>query len=86
MTRIRVGEHLLLNLSRRSLCDNCLADVCAKRQNERIFECERYKPPFLVFKRCKSCGELFEVHVNIRALDFDHCPRCNDVQERKTIR
>jgi hypothetical protein len=77
LTRVRVGEHLLINYSRRSLCDSCMADVCITNKTGRVFECENYKPPFLVLKRCACCGELFEVHSNIRALDPDLCPRCN---------
>lgn len=77
MTRVKVGKHLLLNLSRRSLCDNCTADVCVKGKSGRVFECDEYRPPFMVFKRCSYCGEFFEVHRNIRALDPDLCPQCN---------
>lgn len=77
MTRIRAGEHLLVNVSRRSLCDNCIADVCTRRGGGRLFECELYRPPFLIIKRCGCCGELFEVYQNIRALDADLCMRCN---------
>jgi hypothetical protein len=77
LTRVRVGEHLLFSYSRRSLCDNCIADVCMINRTGRVFECEHYKSRFIVFKRCDCCGELFEVHSNIRSLDPDLCPRCN---------
>ncbi len=77
MTRVRVGKHLMLNLRRRSLCDSCIADVCVRGKTERIFECDDYRAPFLVFKRCSYCGDLYEVHHNIRALDPDLCPQCN---------
>jgi hypothetical protein len=77
MTRVKIGEHILLNLSRRSLCDNCIADICLKDRSRRILECEDYRPPFLVLRRCAYCGELFDVFRNIRALDQDLCPYCN---------
>jgi hypothetical protein len=77
MTRVKVGKHLLLNISRRSLCDNCIADICLKERDGRILECEEYRPPFLILRRCAYCGELFEIHQNIRALDLDLCPNCN---------
>lgn len=77
MTRVKVGKHLMVNLSRRSLCDSCVADVCAKDTSLRVFECELYQSSFLIFKRCACCEELFEVHHNIRALDPELCPRCN---------
>jgi hypothetical protein len=77
LTRVRVGKHLFLNVSRRSLCDSCVADVCVKEGNERVFECRDYRAVFLVFKRCSRCGELFEVHHNLNALDPELCPNCN---------
>ncbi len=79
MTRVRVGKHLLLNVSRRSLCDSCASDVCARQRTDRVFECDDYRADFLVFKRCPHCGELFEVHHNISALDPELCPRCNSM-------
>ncbi|HUL38818.1 MAG TPA: hypothetical protein VLU38_00865 [Methanomassiliicoccales archaeon] len=77
MTRVRVGKHLFLNVSRRSLCDSCVADVCVRDRAGRILECQDYQAVFLVFKRCSRCGELFEVHHNLCALDPELCPSCN---------
>jgi hypothetical protein len=77
LTRVRVGKHLFLNVSRRSLCDSCVADVCILERKNRVFECQDYRAIFLVFKRCSKCGELFEVHHNISALDQEICPKCN---------
>ena len=77
MTRVRVGKHLFLNVSRRSLCDSCVADVCVREPGSRVLECHDYRTAFLVFKRCAQCGELFEVHHNLSALDPELCPRCN---------
>jgi len=77
LTRVKVGKHLLLNVSRRSLCDSCVADICIRQQGARVFECDEYRAIFLVFKRCAGCGELFEVHHNMCALDPDLCPSCN---------
>lgn len=77
MTRVKVGKHLFLNVSRRSLCDSCVADVCIRERAGRVFECDDYRPIFLVFKRCSHCGELFEVHHNLCAIDPELCPNCN---------
>ena len=83
MTRVRVGKHLFLNVSRRSLCDSCVADVCARGRTDRVFVCDDYQAMFLVFKRCSHCGELFEVHHNIRALDPELCPSCNALVQQQ---
>lgn len=72
-----MGKHILINLSRRSLCDTCVADVCTRDTSGRVLECEDYRPPFMVLRRCTYCGEFFEVHQNIRALDQALCPHCN---------
>ena len=80
MTRVRVGNHILLNLNRRSLCDNCLADICMVERSGRVMECEHYRSPFLAFKRCEICGELYEVHTNLKGLNSDFCPVCNEKQ------
>jgi hypothetical protein len=80
MTRVRVGAHILLNLSRRSLCDNCIADICMIKTSERVLECEHYRSRFLAFKCCESCGQLYEVHTNIKGLNPELCPICNEKQ------
>jgi len=77
MGRVRIGEHLCINLSRRSLCDNCTAELCVYNDGRRVMECERFTPVLMAFKRCACCGELFEVSSNFRALDYERCPRCN---------
>ncbi len=81
MTRVRVGTHILLNLSRRTLCDNCIADVCVVEKSERVLECEHYRSPFLAFKRCEICGELYEVHTNLKGLNAEFCPLCNQSEK-----
>jgi hypothetical protein len=80
MTRVRVGNHILLNLSRRSLCDNCIADVCVVKRGGRVLECEHYRSPFLAFRPCDICGELYEVHANLKGLNSNFCPICNKEQ------
>ncbi len=80
MTRVRVGTHVLLNISRRSLCDNCIADICVVGKSGRVLECEYYRPPFLAFKRCERCREIFEVHTNLKGLNPEFCPVCNGKQ------
>jgi len=66
-----------MNVSRRSLCDNCVVDVCLRRDGSRGGECPGFRPAFMAFKRCAGCGEVFEVASNFRALDPDMCPRCD---------
>ena len=80
MTRVRVGAHILLNISRRSLCDNCVADICVVGRSGRVLECEHYRPTFLAFRRCEMCGELYEVHTNLKGLRPEFCPVCNEKQ------
>lgn len=78
MTRVRVGEHLIINLSRRSLCDNCAADLCMIQKTERVVQCEDFRSPFIVLRKCRSCGQIFDVFSNINSLDFSLCPKCSD--------
>ncbi|OPY31968.1 MAG: hypothetical protein A4E32_01576 [Methanomassiliicoccales archaeon PtaU1.Bin124] len=73
-----------MNISRRSLCDNCVADVCFKRSaaaDERISHCEIFRSPFVAFKKCSDCGSIYELFSNISSLDFDKCPKCNDHEQ-----
>jgi hypothetical protein len=77
MTRVMVGEHLVVNLSRRSLCDNCIADVCAVDKTGRMVQCKNYKSPFVALRRCRLCGQIFDVFSNFDSLDYDSCPDCN---------
>ncbi len=76
MTRVKVGKHVWVNVSRRSLCDNCLFDLCPL-SSERRRECEHYRPIYVAFKKCRLCGEIFEVFSNINSLDHKLCPECN---------
>ncbi|MDW5563711.1 MAG: hypothetical protein SA339_10835 [Methanomassiliicoccus sp.] len=78
MGRVKVGEHLWVNLSRRSLCDNCSADLCTYHCDDEIVEkCEHFSPILVAFKRCKRCGSVYEVSSNFKALDYELCPQCN---------
>mgnify|MGYP007083368169 FL=1 len=78
MGRVKVGERLWVNLNRRSLCDNCSADLCIYSRGELVYECDHFTPAMVAFKKCKRCGLIFEVTSNFRALDYDLCPRCNE--------
>ncbi len=85
MTVVKVGEHRYVNVKRRSLCDNCIADVCFKRdehKGRRVVECELFRPQFVAFKKCTECSCVYEVFSNFNALDFDRCPACNDRMKR----
>jgi hypothetical protein len=77
MGRVKVGEHIWVNLSRRSICDNCSARLCVYDRGERTESCEHFTPIMMAFKKCERCGAIFEVSSNFRALDYDLCPRCN---------
>lgn len=77
MGRVKIGEHLWMNLSRRSLCDNCSADLCVYEHGEIVEKCDHFTPALIAFKRCKRCGSIYEVASNFRALDYDLCPECN---------
>ena len=75
--RVRVGDHLWINLSRRSICDNCSAELCVYDRGERTERCEHFTPSIMAFKKCERCGSIYEVSSNFRALNYDLCPRCN---------
>jgi len=76
LTKVKVGRHVWVDVSRRTLCDNCSAQVCPFA-GERRLECEYYTPNYVAFKKCASCGGVFEVFSSIGLLDYDLCPRCN---------
>ncbi len=77
MTRVQVSEHVLLNVRRRSLCDNCLVVNCLNAKESRVTECVEHKAPFLAFKTCAICGRSYEIFSNLCSLDYDVCPSCN---------
>ena len=78
MTRVQISEHVWVNISRRSLCDNCVADVCLKRTEENVEHCVLFKSAYVAFKKCTQCGEIYELFSNFKSLDYDMCPVCND--------
>lgn len=78
MTRVSFGEHLVINVSRRSLCDNCVADVCLIERPERVLQCKSFESSFVALRRCRSCGQLFNVCSNVNSLDFEVCSACNE--------
>lgn len=84
MGRVKVGEHLWVNLSRRSLCDNCSADLCVYARDDIVEKCEHFTPLLVAFKKCQRCGSIYEVSSNYRALNYELCPRCNE--EDLTVR
>ena len=77
MSQVQVRENVFIKVSRRSLCDNCIADVCFYNHGQRVTRCERFTPAVVAFRRCARCGEVFEVMSNALALDQDLCQRCN---------
>ena len=78
MTRVQISEHVWVNISRRSLCDNCVADVCLKKTEENVEHCDLFKSTYIAFKKCRQCGEIYELFSNFKSLDYDMCPVCND--------
>ncbi len=77
MGHVQVGDHVWVRVSRRSLCDNCSADLCLFNDGRRITECRLYRPTFSAFKKCQSCGGVFDVSTNVRGLNYELCPKCN---------
>ena len=78
MSRVSIGHNKVLVLSRRTLCDNCSADVCLyKKEGERVIECAHFVPILAAFKRCAACGEIYEVSANSMSLREDLCLRCS---------
>lgn len=77
MGRVRIGDHLWLNLSRRSQCDNCVYEVCTHNGGGRVEDCPHFVPAIMALKLCCRCGEVYEVSSNFKALDYELCPVCN---------
>jgi hypothetical protein len=76
-----------VNISRRNLCDNCVADVCLKRTEDNIEQCSLFRSAYIAFKKCNQCGEIYELFSNFKALDYDMCPVCNEkMKEVPTIK
>ncbi|HVO77885.1 MAG TPA: hypothetical protein VMS79_03345 [Methanomassiliicoccales archaeon] len=80
MTRVQVSKHVLVNVRRRSLCDNCLEVGCVDPRNHRVIHCEGHVAPFFVFKKCPRCGKVYEIFSDIASLDYDICPECNHAE------
>jgi hypothetical protein len=77
LTKVRIGEHRYINVSRRSLCDNCEATLCNRNRSGRVMDCDDFRPVFLAFKKCSRCEKVFDVFSNISSLDQELCPDCN---------
>ena len=77
MPKVQVGDRVWINVSRKSLCDDCAAVLCERKGTERIRECEFFRPIYTAFMKCKECGVVYEVHANISSLHYDMCPKCN---------
>jgi hypothetical protein len=78
LTRVQISEHVWVNVSRRNLCDNCVADICMKRKGDNIEDCSLFKSAFIAFKKCARCGDIYELFSNFKSLDYDLCPICNE--------
>lgn len=69
-------------ISRRSLCDNCNHNKAGRMcvdANER-HTCENWEPPQFMFKPCRICGKMYELHETRKLRYVDVCPEC---QEKK---
>ena len=62
VTMVRVGEHRSLNVRRRSLCDNCVAEcACVVTSvRTRVVECDRSDPVRGV-QALRQCSWVYEV-------------------------
>lgn len=78
MTKVNIYGPVWVEVSRRSLCDNCMIDLCEYR-GHRIFRCDYYRPFYIAFKKCSHCGKVFEVFSNFFLLDHNLCPECNEL-------
>lgn len=77
MVRIQVTEHRLVNIRRRSLCDNCSVNKCTSFIDSRVTECLGFKPMFSVFLKCRECGRIYDPYRSLCSLDYELCPECN---------
>ncbi|HHT74838.1 MAG: hypothetical protein ACOX80_02405 [Methanomassiliicoccaceae archaeon] len=78
---VQVRENVYIRLSRRSMCDNCSAELCVYNKGQRVTECDRFTPAIVAFKKCVCCGDIFEVSANFQAIDYDRCMKCNGHDE-----
>jgi hypothetical protein len=85
LVKVRVGNHRIVNLRKRSLCDNCIADICAVKGNGRVERCDHFSSPYLAFRRCPGCGRVYEVYANFQALNPENCPDCNHVDSSAAL-
>jgi hypothetical protein len=77
MVHLQVSEHRLVNIRRRSLCDNCSERRCTSFDGSRVTECRGFRPLFVVLMKCRECGAIYDPYGNICALDYELCPECN---------
>lgn len=82
---LQVSEHRLVNIHRRSLCDNCTERGCMSFDGSRVTECKGFKPMFVVLIKCRKCGAIFDPYINICAMDYELCPTCNHAAREKTV-
>ncbi|HUT27717.1 MAG TPA: hypothetical protein VMW85_06715 [Methanomassiliicoccales archaeon] len=80
MVHLQVSEHRAINIRRRSLCDNCSIKNCNSFSQGRVIECNQFKPPFVVFMKCRDCGAIYDPYQNIRSLDYELCSECNHAE------
>ena len=77
MTRLRVTEHIVVNIHRRSLCDNCVVRDCISLYGTCVFDCPDFKPYFEVFIQCRNCGKYYSPYTVLPFPDLELCPKCN---------
>lgn len=85
MVHLQVSEHRLVNIRRRSLCDNCSERGCTSFDGSRVTECQGFKPLLFVFMKCRQCGVIYDPYQNICVLDYELCPECNHAAKGKVV-
>jgi hypothetical protein len=81
--RVRVSEHRLVNIRRYSLCENCTVRNCTSFNGSRVTTCPNFRPRFVIFMRCRECGEVYDPYQDISSLDYELCPECNRSRKKE---
>lgn len=69
-------------MSRRTLCDNCVADVCLVQNADRVVECKSFESPFVALRECDNCGRVYDVFSSFGSAECDVCPDCNSSRSK----
>lgn len=71
-------------ISRKSLCDECKAKLNCISVKGNVECCAQFNPLFVMFTKCRECGQSYEIHTAWKNDFLDECPDCGN--ERRKAR